>query len=83
MRKGATSRVSFARSMPRDTWGSTKPGKATMPGWSMTSASQGIWTSPWGPTAVMRPPSITMTPFSMGSPARVMTLPALTAVLET
>ena len=74
-----TSTDSLGRSIPPEMQASTMPGKATRSGASKTSASQGISTSPSLPTAVIRPSCMTITPFSMGSPPMVMTVPALTA----
>ena len=54
---------------------STNPGKATELGNSLTDAVQGYSTSL--PIAVMRPPSMTIVPFSIVAPETVITLPAL------
>ncbi|MEZ5975813.1 MAG: hypothetical protein R3E96_13525 [Planctomycetota bacterium] len=64
-----------------DRVGLDKPGMATMSGMSVTSASHGISSSEALPTAMMRVPSIRITPSWIGSPSMVMTVPALIACL--
>ena len=48
---------------------STKPGSTQVPDASTISASSGMSTSASGPTATIRPSSISTVPPSMGSPS--------------